>query len=164
PHATPGTQTLDDNPVLLIDWGANLHGYTSDLTRTLHRDGADPQFESAYQAVLDGQMAAIRMMGPGVKLSDVDAAARDVIDSAGYGDAFSHGLGHGIGLQVHESPRMAGTSEGTLQAGMVVTVEPGVYFAGRFGIRIEDDVLITQDGCESLSNLPKTLADSHYQL
>ncbi len=159
PHAHPGKQTLGDAEVLLIDWGAKYHGYTSDLTRTLSVGPPSKKFGEVYHVVLEAQRAAIAAMAPGVRLADIDAAARNVIKSAGYGDFFGHGLGHGIGLEIHENPRMASIAEGTLEAGMVVTVEPGIYLPGQFGVRIEDDVLITAGGHEVLSVLPKGLED-----
>ena len=159
PHYVPSTQTIGDSASLLIDWGTAFRGYASDMTRTLHAPHASDHFKSAYQAVLDSQLAAIDAIGPGVAASFVDAAARKVLENAGLGDAFVHGLGHGVGLQIHEAPRMSSISAETLQPGMVITVEPGVYFAGDFGIRIEDDVLVTENGCEVLSTLPKGLDD-----
>lgn len=159
PHAQPGMKKLAESGVLLIDWGARFEGYTSDLTRTLAIGRPDPEFAKVHDIVRSAQLAAIDKMAPGVALSDIDAAARDVITAAGYGERFGHGLGHGIGLFIHESPRMASIAEGVLQPGMVVTVEPGIYLPGRFGVRIEDDVLITDQGCEVLSELPKGLDD-----
>lgn len=161
PHYQPGDVPLGDCPTLLIDWGARVGGYCSDLTRTLHRPGlsgsAMERFRSAYQAVSDAHQAAIETIRDGVDAQAVDAAARDLLTRAGYGDAFKHGLGHGFGLQIHEEPRMSQMSQGALRAGMVVTVEPGVYFENEFGIRIEDDILVTPDGHEVLSSLPKGL-------
>ncbi|MEM1226290.1 MAG: Xaa-Pro peptidase family protein [Planctomycetota bacterium] len=163
PHYEPGDVALGQCDSLLIDWGACVDGYCSDLTRTLHRaDGDGPmmsRFRSAYAAVLDAQEAAITTIRDGVDAREVDAAARQLLTAAGYGEAFKHGLGHGFGLQIHEDPRMSPMSEGPLKSGMVVTVEPGVYFEGEFGIRIEDDLLVTEQGCERLSCLPKGLDD-----
>jgi Xaa-Pro aminopeptidase len=164
PHYTPSDKPIGDAATLLIDWGAFYQGYASDMTRTLHQDHASEKFRSAYQAVLDSQLAAIEAIRPGVRASDVDAVARGVLEKAGLADAFIHGLGHGIGLQIHEGPRMSSISSETLTPGMVVTVEPGVYFAGDFGIRIEDDILVTDDGHEVLSTLPKGLDDSRFML
>lgn len=164
PHYEPSDATIGDAATLLIDWGANYKGFASDMTRTLHRDHASDRFRSAYQAVLDSQLAGIEAIGPGVPASDVDAAARSVLQKAGHGEAFMHGLGHGIGLQIHEAPRMSSISTETLQPGMVITVEPGVYYPGEFGIRIEDDVLVTETGHEVLSDLPKGLDDCRFIL
>lgn len=159
PHYRPENTRIGDHSTLLIDWGTFYRGYASDLTRTMHRSDASEKFCSAYQAVLDSQLAAIEKIRPGAKASDVDAAARDVLKQAGLGDYFVHGLGHGIGLQIHESPRMSAIATETLEPGMVITVEPGVYFEGDFGIRIEDDVLVTETGNEVLSRLAKGLDD-----
>ncbi|MFK8114104.1 MAG: M24 family metallopeptidase [Rubripirellula sp.] len=164
PHYHPHDVVLGGASTLLIDWGANFQGYASDLTRTLHRDSASNAFRSAYDAVLEAQLAAIDKIGPGVPAKEVDAVARGVLEQAGIGDAFKHGLGHGTGLQIHEAPRMSSISEETLASGMIITVEPGVYFEGDFGIRIEDDVLVTETGCEVLSQLPKGLDDCRLML
>ncbi len=159
PHYCPADVPLADTPTLLVDWGASFGGYASDLTRTLHQDSAGDRFRRCYGHVLEAQLAAIDTIRDGVPAKDVDTAARRVLEAAGLGDAFKHGLGHGIGLQIHESPRMASVSEETLASGMVITVEPGVYFEGDFGIRIEDDVLVTDSGCRVLTRLPKGLDD-----
>jgi Xaa-Pro aminopeptidase len=159
PHYQPDITKIGDSTTLLIDWGARLNGYASDLTRTLHRDSVSDSFRRCYDAVVEAQLAAIERIGPGVAVQDVDEAARAVLKRAGIDGAFKHGLGHGVGLQIHESPRMSANSDETLASGMIVTVEPGVYFDGDFGIRIEDDVLVTDSGCEVLSQLPKGLDD-----
>ncbi len=159
PHYRPGGTKIGDAATLLIDWGAEYQGYASDLTRTFHRDHASDDFRKAYDAVLTAQLAAIAAIGPGVEAADVDAAARDSLTAAGYSDAFKHGLGHGTGLQIHEAPRLSSISTDTLQPGMIITIEPGVYFEGDFGIRIEDDVLVTEFGHEVLSTFPKGLDD-----
>lgn len=164
PHYHPHNTIIGDSPTLLIDWGANFQGYASDLTRTLHRDTASDNFRRAYDSVLEAQLAAIAAIGPGVPAREIDAVARGVLEQAGLGDAFKHGLGHGTGLEIHESPRMSSISEETLASGMIITVEPGVYFEGDFGIRIEDDVLVTETGCEVLSQLPKGLDDCRLML
>lgn len=159
PHAQPSRQTLADASILLVDWGARVGGYTSDLTRMLCVGEPTPVFARVYEVVLEAQLAALAAIGPGVPLKEVDGVARRTISDAGFGEHFGHGLGHGIGLQVHEGPRIASVSDGVLQPGMVVTVEPGIYLPGQFGVRIEDDVLITDEGCEVLSSLPKGLDD-----
>lgn len=161
PHTSPTDRRLDEATTILVDWGAReAGGYRSDLTRMLTRGKLPARFEKAYETVLAAQRAAIEMIAPGVVLQDVDRAARGIIEKAGMGKNFSHGLGHGIGLDIHEAPRMAPSQISTLQPGMVVTVEPGVYFPGKFGIRIEDDVLVTKTGHEVLTSVPKTLADT----
>ena len=158
PHYRAGNIQIGGNKVLLIDWGAKYCGYTSDLTRTLHRDHPPAGFEAAYEAVLAAHSMALRTIRNGVNAKDVDAASRQVLENASLGPMFKHGLGHGIGLRIHEAPRMGATSEEVLATGMVVTVEPGVYLEGNFGIRIEDDVLVTENGCELLSSLPRDFA------
>jgi Xaa-Pro aminopeptidase len=164
PHYRPGDIPIGGAKTLLIDWGAKYCGYTSDLTRTLHRDHPPAGFESAYAAVLAAHSRALEVIRPGIATKDVDAAAREVLVNASLGDEFKHGLGHGIGLRIHEAPRMGATSNETLAAGMVVTVEPGVYFEQNFGIRIEDDVLVTQSGCELLSSLPRDYAACRFAM
>lgn len=159
PHYQPGAALIGDFPALLVDWGTELEGYASDLTRCFHFGNPPARFESAYQAVLDSQLAAIEAIRPGVTGAEVDRAAREVLRKAGLDEYFVHGLGHGVGLQIHEQPRLSSVSEDVLQPGMVITVEPGVYFEGEFGIRIEDDVLVTETGHEVLSELPKGLDD-----
>lgn len=156
PHGRPTPEVkLGDADFVLIDWGARYAGYHSDLTRVLVTGKLSPQFEKVYGVVLAAQQAAIRAIHPGVLMKDVDAAARRVIAEAGYGEAFGHALGHGIGLAVHEQPRLGPDQARPLAAGMVVTVEPGVYLPGWGGVRIEDDVLVTSEGCELLTQWPK---------
>ncbi len=164
PHYSPGDSKILSATTLLIDWGASYRGYASDLTRTFHRSGASARFQKAYESVLQAQLAAIDRIAPGVRAADVDAAARQVLDQAGLADAFIHSLGHGTGMEIHEGPRLSGSSDQTLAAGMIITVEPGVYFQDDFGIRIEDDVLVTDAGCEVLSRLPKGLDDCRLML
>ncbi len=164
PHYRPGDIPIGGSQTLLIDWGAKYCGYTSDLTRTLHGDHPPAGFEAAYAAVLAAHTKALDTIRSGVKTKDVDAASRQVLVAAELGPMFKHGLGHGIGLRIHEAPRLGQTSEETLAAGMVVTVEPGVYFEENFGIRIEDDVLVTETGCQLLSSLPRDYARCHFSM
>jgi Xaa-Pro aminopeptidase len=154
-----------------VDWGARGPFYRSDLTRVLdtrktatfsgpgggRSAAAGPQLEEIHAVVARAQEAAIRAIRPGVVAKDVDAAARGVIAEAGYGDYFGHGTGHGIGLDIHEGPAVRPHSETALEAGMVVTVEPGIYLPGWGGVRIEDDVLVTPEGCEVLTHVPRDL-------
>jgi Xaa-Pro aminopeptidase len=174
PHAPPTSRTLGEGSKVLIDWGADLL-YKSDLTRTLRSPfGTSPtrrnkfervgiNFEELYQVVLDAQNAALAAIRPGVKAQEVDAAARKVFASAKLkskpdlklGECFTHGLGHGIGLEVHEAPRVRSNSDDVLESGMVITIEPGVYIPGWGGIRIEDDVLVTHNACTLLTTLPR---------
>jgi Xaa-Pro aminopeptidase len=170
PHAPPTDRTLDGAELLLVDWGASGRFYKSDLTRVLvprtnaafaqGSRGPSPfsgesKLEQIYEIVLRAQRQALDTIRPGVQGQEVDAAARSVIADAGFGDFFGHGLGHGVGLQIHEAPSLRPNSEVVLQAGMVVTVEPGIYLPEWGGVRIEDDVLITPEGCEVLTTVPK---------
>jgi Xaa-Pro aminopeptidase len=161
PHAPPTGARVGDQPLLLVDWGASGTFYKSDLTRVLwwRENGARPTEKLAeiYAVVLEAQRRAIAAVRPGTEAPKVDAAARSYIADAGYGSYFTHGLGHGLGLQVHEAPSLRPTSTTVLEAGMVVTIEPGVYLPGWGGVRIEDDVLVTADGVEVLTNCPKDL-------
>jgi len=159
PHANPGETKIEESPFVLIDWGAIADGYRSDLTRVLATGKIPPKLERIYGVVLKAQEAAIAAIKPGVLTKDVDDAARSVITSARHGKHFGHGLGHGIGLQIHETPFMGRKSEEPLKPGMVVTVEPGIYLPGFGGVRIEDDILVTKTGHEVLSTLPKTFDD-----
>ncbi|MCA9265715.1 MAG: aminopeptidase P family protein [Planctomycetales bacterium] len=159
PHAPPSERQIGEDEFVLIDWGANEGLYMSDLTRVVVTGKISPKLERIYRVVLNAQRQAIAAIKPGVLMKDVDQAARSVIAEAGYAKNFGHGLGHGIGLEIHESPRLAGTSEEPLRAGMIVTVEPGIYLPGWGGVRIEDDVLVTRDGHEVLSAVPKEFED-----
>ncbi len=157
PHAVPTDQCIAADPLLLVDWGAKAHLYMSDLTRILVTGRISPKLERIYGVVLKAQEQAIAAIRPGALMSEVDAAARNVISDAGYGKQFGHGLGHGFGLEIHEATRLAADQHRPLKAGMVITVEPGIYLPGWGGVRIEDDVLVTRTGHEVLSNLPKAL-------
>ncbi|MBM43767.1 MAG: hypothetical protein CMJ36_01975 [Phycisphaerae bacterium] len=151
-HHMPGDKPIEEG-MLLIDWGARINGYCSDLTRTFSMGPMTEQMSELYDIVLEAQEAGIQACRPGADCMEVDAVAREVIASAGYGEAFSHGLGHGLGMEVHESPNFSVKSGGVLlEPGMVMTVEPGIYLPGIGGIRIEDDVLITEDGHRVLSD------------
>jgi len=154
PHHATGRRRLRDTDVVLIDWGAHVRGYTSDLTRTLLPPRMPRRTRDMYHVVAAARRAAIARIRPRARRSAPDTAARRVIEAAGHGERFTHSLGHGIGLDVHEQPGLSGRAKGTLRAGMVLTVEPGIYVPGRLGVRIEDDVLVTPAGCEVLSRLP----------
>ncbi|HLW67304.1 MAG TPA: Xaa-Pro peptidase family protein [Gemmataceae bacterium] len=160
PHAPPTNRTVPEAGFLLLDWGARGEFYHSDLTRMLAlKSGAkkvESQLEKIYTVVLQAQERAIAAVRPGAKARDVDAAARGFITENGYGPNFNHGLGHGLGLQIHEGPNIRSSSDDVLEAGMVFTIEPGVYLPGWGGVRIEDDVLVTPDGYEVLTSVPKT--------
>ncbi|MFG0258134.1 MAG: M24 family metallopeptidase [Phycisphaerales bacterium JB043] len=155
PHAVPGTKRLLKGKPLLVDWGATVDGYRSDMTRTLSLGSWPRKLERVYGIVLEAQMEAIRGIRAGVRCDEIDAIARGIISDAGFGPQFGHGLGHGIGLDIHEAPRVASTSEDVLEEGMVVTIEPGVYLPGVGGVRIEDDVLVTASGHRVLSSMAK---------
>lgn len=166
PHYRPSddkTELEKDQPCL-VDWGAVLNGYCSDLTRTFLIGHVPHKIREIYKVVYDAQMAAIKFLRPGVTTLQADRVARDVIEKAGYGEEFGHGLGHGIGREIHELPSLRKTGgEEELRPGMIVTVEPGIYLPGVGGVRIEDDVLITHSGCEVLSTLDKTLEGNHIE-
>lgn len=160
PHGRPSAGSrIGDYDFVLVDWGARGRLYHSDLTRMLVTGKLSPQLDKVYGLVLRAQRAAIAAIRPGAIMHDVDAAARQVIEAGGYDKAFNHSLGHGIGLAVHEQPRLAPDQKRALAPGMVVTVEPGIYLPEWGGVRIEDDVLVTPDGCEVLTNVPKELSD-----
>ena len=164
PHYRPGETLVQNNQPLLIDWGARFNGYCSDLTRTLLLGRVSPKMKKAYNVVLEAQQAAIDFLRPGVTTAQADRVARGVIEKAGLGERFGHGLGHGIGRDIHELPTLRKTGgDEELRPGMVVTVEPGVYLPGVGGVRIEDDVLLTDCGREVLSSLDKTFEGCHIE-
>lgn len=160
PHGVPSRVRIEESPFVLIDWGAQVDQYASDLTRVLVTGRIQPKFRQIYETVAKAQNAAIKQIRPGVSLKKVDQAARRVIENAGFGPNFGHGLGHGFGLQIHETPFLSPIHDGILEAGMVITIEPGIYLPGWGGVRIEDDVLVTKEGHEVLSTLPKLLDES----
>ncbi len=141
----------------MIDWGAEVDGYRSDCTRTIAAGEPDGEAREIYELVLAAQLAGVDAVRAGATGRQVDAAARDVIAAGGHGDEFGHGLGHGVGAEIHEAPRLSMRSDDELAAGNVVTVEPGVYLPGRFGVRIEDLVVVGDDGCELLTSVDKRL-------
>jgi Xaa-Pro aminopeptidase len=157
PHAQPRDVVIGPGELVVIDWGAQLDGYCSDCTRTVATGDPGEEAKEAYDLVLEAQLAGVAAVKAGEGGREVDAVAREVIDAGGHGEHFGHGLGHGVGLDIHESPRLSQRSEDELRAGNVVTVEPGVYLPGRFGIRIEDLVVVTEDGCEILTAVAKEL-------
>ena len=157
PHYRPGGVKLKSNMALLVDWGARAAGYVSDLTRMVFVGSIPPAIEEIYGIVLDAQVAAIAAIKPGKLMRDVDKVARDIITKAGYGEKFGHGLGHGIGRDIHETIALNKLSKLKLKPGMIVTVEPGIYLPGVGGVRIEDDVLVTETGYRVLSQLPKSM-------
>ena len=155
PHAVPRDVTIPPGTLVTLDIGARLDGYCSDCTRTWATGELDDDLAELYDTVLRAQQTALAAVRPGPEGREVDAVARDLIAAAGHGEHFGHGLGHGVGLDVHEAPRLARTATGRLEAGNVVTVEPGIYVPGRGGARIEDLVVVTPEGHEVLSATPK---------
>ncbi len=158
PHYTAGARKWTRKDALLVDWGARCGWYVSDLTRTILPSSIPRELGRIYSVVREAHERAVAAVRPGAKASEVDRVARDVISRAGYGERFNHALGHGIGLDVHEAPRLGKESADVLKPGMVVTIEPGVYVPGFGGVRIEDDVLVTESGHEVLSSLPVDIA------
>jgi Xaa-Pro aminopeptidase len=157
PHAEPRDLEIEPGRLVVIDWGALVDGYCSDCTRTVATGGLDAEAAETYALVQRAQQAGLDAVRAGPSGREVDAAARDVIEEAGHGEEFGHGLGHGVGLEVHEEPRLAKSDDSALQPGNVVTIEPGVYLPGRFGVRIEDLAVVTEDGAEVLSSVTKDL-------
>lgn len=157
PHHRPTEAALADGDLVKIDFGALVGGYHSDMTRTFVLGAPADWQRDLYSLVASAQQAGLEALEVGASLCEIDAAARGVIGAAGFADNFGHGLGHGVGLQIHEAPGINSTAEGTLRAGMAVTVEPGVYLPGRGGVRIEDTVAVGERGPEVLTRYPKSL-------
>ena len=156
PHHRPGTRRIEAGEPIVIDFGALYDGYCSDMTRTVWVNRvSDPDLRRAVDVVLASQAAGVAAVAPGVSCAEVDRVCREIIADAGWGDRFLHGTGHGVGLDIHEAPSVAATSTDTLRVGHVVTVEPGVYLPGLGGVRIEDTVVVTDDGCRPLNSTPK---------
>ncbi len=170
PHAPPTSKSLLEGSKLLVDWGCSLNGYHSDLTRTLRSPfGVNPSrrnkqervgfdLEEIHGVIVKAQHAALAVIRDGVTAKEVDTAARKVIDDAGFGEYFTHGLGHGIGLEVHEAPYLRQNSTETLEAGMIITLEPGIYIPGWGGVRVEDDVLVRRESGGMLSTLSQSVS------
>jgi Xaa-Pro aminopeptidase len=157
PHAEPRDVEIPKGTLVTIDWGAQLDGYASDCTRTYATGELDPRDREIYELVLKAQLESLAAVRAGAGGRAVDAVAREIITAAGHGEHFGHGLGHGVGAEVHEGPRLSQRSEATLEVGQVVTVEPGVYVPGAVGVRIEDLAIVTADGSDVLTSLPKDL-------
>jgi Xaa-Pro aminopeptidase len=157
PHAQPRDVEIGRGQLVVIDWGAEVDGYCSDCTRTVATGELDGRANEVYSLVLDAQLAGLGAVAAGIVCREVDSAARMVIDSAGYGEQFGHGLGHGVGLEIHEAPNLSQSYDGSLEDGNVVTVEPGIYLPGEFGVRIEDLVVARLDGPEILTEIGKEL-------
>jgi Xaa-Pro aminopeptidase len=159
PHAEPRDVAIPVDTLVVVDWGARIDGYCSDCTRTFATGAVSDGAREVYELVERAQAEALQAVAPGASCKAVDAVARTLIADAGHGEHFGHGLGHGVGLEVHEEPRLTATAEGELAPGNVVTVEPGVYLPGDVGVRIEDLVGVTAEGYEVLSGLPKALTE-----
>jgi D-alanyl-D-alanine dipeptidase len=157
PHHHTGDRVIQQGDSVVFDWGGTLEGYTSDVTRTLHVGEPSEEFRTVYQIVLEANQAALDAVKPGAACQEIDRAARTVITDAGYGDAFLHRTGHGLGLDVHEEPYLVEGNSMPLAAGMVFSDEPGIYLAGRFGIRIEDAVVVTESGGMRLNEATREL-------
>jgi Xaa-Pro aminopeptidase len=158
PHGMPRDLEITPGQFVVIDWGARVDGYCSDCTRTVYVGGEPgPEEQAVYDLVLRAQRAGLEAIRPGAAARQVDAAARDLIAEAGHGEHFGHSLGHGVGLDIHEAPRLSQRSDATLEPGNVVTDEPGIYLPGRFGIRIEDLVFVTDEGSDILTSVTKDL-------
>ena len=157
PHAAPTDRRLQAGDLVLVDWGANVRGYFSDLTRVFAAGDVDDELRRIADVVARANAAAREAAGPDVRAEDVDRAARQTIEAAGYGEAFVHRTGHGLGLEAHEAPYIRGGNRQPLSEGMTFTIEPGIYLSGRGGVRIEDDMVVTDVGAESLSTLPRSL-------
>ncbi|UHA75599.1 M24 family metallopeptidase [Paenibacillus sp. 481] len=157
PHGSPGTRKIQAGELLLFDLGVYVNGYASDITRTFAVGEIDDELKTIYNTVLEANMRAIEAVKPGVTFGSLDRTARDVITDKGYGQYFTHRLGHGLGIDVHEYPSVHGQAEELLQPGMAFTIEPGIYVPGRGGVRIEDDVVVTEDGVNVLTTYPKEL-------
>ena len=157
PHAVPRDVEIPAGQLVVVDWGALLDGYCSDCTRTVATGPLEDEAAEAYELVRRAQQTGLEAVRAGASCKAVDAAAREVITEAGFGEQFGHSLGHGVGLEVHEGPTLSMRAEGDLKAGNVVSVEPGVYLPGKFGIRIEDLVAVTETGADVFTRLSKDL-------
>ena len=157
PHASPTERRLQAGDLLVVDWGAAHAGYISDLTRTFAVGEVDAEWTKVHKIVQDANAAGRAAGGPGVPCAAVDKATRDVIEQAGYGVYFTHRTGHGIGMEGHEEPYMRGDNQQLLESGMAYTVEPGIYIPGRNGVRIEDNVVVTETGVDVLSDMPREI-------
>lgn len=157
PHAVPGDTVVEQGMFVTMDFGCVYEGYCSDMTRTVSVGQPTPEMERVYQTVLEAQRAGIAAARAGITGREIDGAARAVIAQAGYGEAFTHSFGHSLGLEIHESPNASPGSKEPLPVGAVLSAEPGIYLAGRFGVRVEDVIVLTQGGCRDLTHSPKDL-------
>lgn len=159
PHGVPSQNFLAENSFLTMDYGARYNGYCSDMTRTIVLGKADEEMKRIYKTVYDAQAEAMKYIKAGMKCSDADALARNVISDAGYGEYFGHSLGHSLGLEIHERPSLSPGSNEILEEGNIVTIEPGIYIPGKYGVRIENMVLITKNGCINLTGSDRSLIE-----
>ncbi len=157
PHGVPGDRKVKSGDFITMDFGAVYRGYHSDMTRTVAVGNVTDEMKNVYDTVLNANLAALEKVRAGVKAADVDLAAREVIKKAGYGEYFTHSTGHGVGLEIHENPNISFKNEKILENGNIITIEPGIYLPGKFGVRTEDMVLVTKNGCNNLTNAPKRL-------
>ena len=157
PHGVPGDEVIHEGDFVTMDFGCLKHGYCSDMTRTVAVGYATDEMKHVYDTVLKAQLTAIAATKAGVPGKDIDGTARKVIADAGYGEYFGHSYGHGVGLEIHEGPNMSFRYLKEIPAGAVTSAEPGIYLPGKFGVRIEDVTIVTADGCEDITNLPKDL-------
>lgn len=157
PHGVPTVKAIESGDFVTMDYGALVGGYHSDMTRTVAVGSVSDSQAQVYETVLKAQLACLEVYRAGIACERADAAAREVIEQAGYGRFFGHGTGHGVGIDIHEAPSVSPNSKETLESGDVVTAEPGIYLPGKFGVRIEDMVYITNDGCENLTKCEKSL-------
>jgi len=156
PHARPGDRPVQEGDLVVVDFGSIVDGYCSDMTRTVMVGEPTPEQARMLAVVLEAQRAGVEAVKAGVEAKAIDAVCRDIIIEAGWGDAFSHSTGHGVGLDIHEAPRVSKLSDTTVETGFVITVEPGVYLPGHGGVRIEDTVVVTDEGCWALNNTSKS--------
>ncbi|PTE68265.1 peptidase M24 family protein [Staphylococcus devriesei] len=157
PHGVASDKVIEQGDMITLDFGAYYEGYCSDITRTFAIGEPDPKMKEIYNIVLESQIKAINEIKPGMTVQEADALSRDYIDAHGYGKEFGHSLGHGIGLDIHEGPLLSKNAKGTIQVNNCVTIEPGIYVDGLGGVRIEDDILITENGCEVFTKCTKDL-------
>ena len=157
PHGSPSDKVVETGDFITMDFGAVINGYRSDMTRTVAVGSVSDKQRLVYETVLKAQRSAIAAAAPGKICKDIDAVARTIINDAGFEGCFGHGLGHSVGLDVHESPSFNTVDQSILKPGMVITVEPGIYLEGEFGVRIEDMIVVTESGCRNLTNSPKDL-------
>lgn len=157
PHGVPSDKPMTDGEFVLMDFGAVWNGYHSDMTRTVCIGKPTDEMERVYNIVLEAQLAAIEAARPGITGCELDGIARKIIENSGYGECFGHSLGHGVGLEIHEKPNASPNYAAVLKKGEIITVEPGIYIAGKFGVRIEDFVILTENGCDNLTKCAKNI-------